>query len=249
MTKKYEVQYMTRPEIKEHIKNKGTAILPIGSTEQHGPHLPLGTDTMIAKEMALRLAKRIEAVVYPPIPIGYTWVWRDIPGNLYISIEHLKGMIKDIVRNLDRNNLKKLIIVNAHGANDSSIKYAIRELTDEIDLDIYYFTYPALDKIKDKIDSKLWHGMLHAEEIETSMILAIDEDLCDMDKAVSEYPADDISYNYHHSNLPMGALSESGVFGDATKASSKKGEVIFKITVDHMQEVIEKAEESKDFKK
>ena len=241
MSKKIEVQYMTRPEIKEHIKNNGRAILPIGSTEQHGPHLPLGTDTMIAREMALRLAKRLEAVVYPPIPLGYTWVWRDIPGNLFVSIDHLKGMLKDIIRNLDRNHLKELIIVNAHGANDSSIKYAIRELKDELELKVYYFTYPALDKLKDEMDSKLWHGMLHAEEIETSMILAIDEDLCDMDKAVSEYPADDISYNYHNSNLPMGALSESGVFGDATKASKEKGEVMFKITVDHMQKIIEES--------
>lgn len=239
--KKYEVEYMTRSEIKNHIEKKGRAILPIGSTEQHGPHLPLGTDNMIAKEMALRLAKKIDAIVYPTIPVGYSWVWRDFPGNFYISTEHLKGMIEDIVKNLDRNGLQVLIIVNAHGANDSSIKYAIRELRDEIKLKVYYFTYPALDKLKEKMESELWHGTLHAEEIETSMILAIDEDLCDMEKAVSEYPADNISYNYLHSSLPMGALSESGVFGDATKATKEKGEVMFKIAVDYMQKVIEES--------
>lgn len=236
----YEIKYMTRPEAKQKLKDYKLGILPIGSTEQHGPHLPMGTDTFLAEHMAVKLAERLQAVVFPAIPVGYSWVWRNIPGNMMISVDTLKSMLKDIIKNFDRNNLERLVIINGHGANDSSIKYAIRELADTVETELIYFTYPGLKRASKYSESPKWHNMVHACEMETSWLLAVRPDLCDMDKAVKEYPDDELAYHYHYSNLPMGALSDSGVYGNATKATKEKGEVMLKEIIDFMEEIVTK---------
>ena len=239
----YELQYMTRPEAAKAFQEWRTAILPIGATEQHGPHLPLGTDTFIAEHMALLLAERIKAIVLPALPMSYSWVWRDIPGSIVLTVDTVKNTIKEIAHSLHHQGCNRLIIFSAHGANDSAMKYAVRELADEISLRVYYFVYPGLRELAARhAESPLWHGMVHACELETSWLLAIRPDLCQMDEAVAEYPPRDESYLYHNSSLPMGALSKSGVYGDATKASREKGEVMLKEMVDHMVEVLESAE-------
>lgn len=239
----YELQYMTRPEAAKALQEWRTAILPIGATEQHGPHLPLGTDTFIAEHMALLLAERIKAVVLPALSMSYSWVWRDIPGSVVLSVDTVKNTIKDVAHSLDRQGCERFILISGHGANDSAMKYAVRELADEISLRIYYFTYPGLEKLAAKhSETPRWHGMVHACEMETSWLMAIRPDLCQMEKAVTEYPPDDEAYLYHNSSLPMGALSESGVFGDATKASVEKGEVMLTEMTDYLVEVLTSAE-------
>ncbi|NMB12902.1 MAG: creatininase family protein [Firmicutes bacterium] len=239
----FELQYMTRSAAAEALRQWQTAILPIGATEQHGPHLPLGTDTFIAQHMAILLAERIKAVVLPTLPLSYSWVWRDIPGSMVLSVDTVKSTIKDVAHSLHRQGCTRFIVISGHGANDSAMKYAVRELADEIPLRTYYFTYPGLEQLAAKhAETPRWHGMVHACELETSWLLAIRPDLCQMDKAVTEYPPDDAAYLYHNSSLPMGALSKSGVFGDATKASAEKGEVMLREMTDYLVEVLRSAE-------
>jgi creatinine amidohydrolase len=239
----FELQYMTRSAAAEAFRQLKTAILPIGATEQHGPHLPMGTDSFIAQHMAVLLAERIKAVVLPTLPISYSWVWRDIPGSMVLSVDTVKNTIKDIAHSLHRQGCERFIVISGHGANDSAMKYAVRELADEIPLRIYYFKKPGLDQLAAKYaETPRWHGMIHACELETSWLLAIRPDLCKMDNAVAEYPPDDVAHLYHNSSLPMGALSNSGVFGDATKASVGKGEVMLREMIDCLVEVLKSAE-------
>ncbi len=235
---RYELAYMTRPEVEEAVKKIKTVILPFGATEQHGPHLPLGTDTFLARAFALRLAKRIEALVLPEIPVGYSYVWKGIPGTVSINQETVKTIVKDVAKSLDEYGIKRLVVLNAHGANASALKYAARELREEIPIEIFYFTYPALDEVAKLAESPRWHGMVHACELETSWLLAVCPELCDMEKAVAEYPEGSEVDRYHYSSLPMGALSKSGVFGDATLATKEKGEVMVEKILDHMEKVI-----------
>lgn len=236
---KYELQYMTRPEAKKAINKYKKAILPFGATEQHASHLPLGTDTFLAHAMSIELAKHIKAIVLPAIPVGYSWGWRRIQGTLNISVDHVKGIVKDISTSLACNGLEELIIMNGHGGNDSALKYAVRELSDELALQIYYFTYPGLEEISEYLESPIWHGMGHACEWETSLMLAVRPDLCDMKKAVREYPEEDLAYEYYYSSFPMGNLSKSGSFGDATLATKEKGEVILNKIIDYVKNVLE----------
>ena len=233
-----ELAYMTRPEAEAALRRRRRAILPVGATEQHGSHLPMGTDTFLAHELSMRLADRLGAVVLPTLPVSYSWVWRDIPGSLFIDQGIVREVIKGIARSLEPTFVEQLIIVNGHGANQSALKYAARELTDEIGLRVFYFTYPGFDKVSELAESPQWHGMVHACELETSWVLAVRPELCRMEAAVREYPEDRSAFAYHYSTLPMGALSKSGVFGDATLATPEKGSSMVEVMVSMMEEIV-----------
>jgi len=237
----YEAERLTRPEVAEILARRPLAILPIGSTEQHGPHLPLGTDTILAQEVGRRLAAATGGLLFPPLPLGYAWVWRDIPGTLTIDEATLQQVLKDIAHNLHRQGVRTLVLLNGHGANESAMKYAVRELADEIPmqvLNLSYFNF--FGDATRLIQSPKWHGTFHACEIETSLMLAVRPELCRMDRAVREYPEAPPTYGI--SPVSMGDLSRSGVYGDPTLASAEKGSQLLDAAVARLVEVIAFAE-------
>ncbi|MEM2914175.1 MAG: creatininase family protein, partial [Candidatus Bathyarchaeia archaeon] len=105
-----------------------TAILPIGSIEQHGPHLPLGTDWMIVEEIARKVAEKLgNCYLLPAIPYGNSQEHLDFPGTVTLKPSTLAQVVRDIVMSLYLNGLKKIIIIQGHGGN-WIIKPTIREL-------------------------------------------------------------------------------------------------------------------------
>ena len=228
----------TWQECRDFLERHPYAILPLGATEQHGPHLPQNTDTLLAEALAAHVAQQSVGLVLPALPIGYSWVWRDCPGSLTFSFDTFRAAVKDIARSLDRNGCKAMMTITAHGANPQPLKYASRELADEIEIKILRVFYPNLSEIIADAESPTWLPMnFHAEEFETSLMLHLHPELVRMEKAVREYPPR--SMGYEMSTLPMGALSESGVFGDATVATAEKGERWFHACVESIVEVWE----------
>lgn len=226
----------TWEECHDFLKQHSCAILPLGATEQHGPHLPQNTDTVIAEALASRVAEQSVGLVLPTLSIGYSWVWRDYAGSLTFSFDTFRAVIKDIARSLDRNGCCAMMTITAHGANPQPLKYTARELADEIEMKILRVFYPNLSEIISDAESPTWLPMnFHAEEFETSMMLYLRPDLVRMDRAVREYPPRSIDYEM--STLPMGALSKSGVFGDATVATAEKGERWFNACVESIVNV------------
>jgi creatinine amidohydrolase len=227
----------TWQEVATFLKKHPAAILPLGATEQHGPHLPLATDTLLAEELARRVAQKSVGLVLPSLPFGYSWVWRDTPGTLTLSFDTFRAVIKDIARSLHRAGCQSFLILTAHGANVQPLKYTVRELADELPLRILHLMYPGLSQIlRGTAESAMWlPGNFHAEEFETSLMLALHPDLVRMDKAVREYPPRSVLYE--HSSLPMGALSQSGVFGDATVATPEKGAAWLEAAAEKMAEM------------
>lgn len=212
----------TLPEIKAFVSRCPYAILPVGSTEQHGPHLPTNTDTVIAEAIALATAKRSRGLVLPAIPLGYAWVWRDVPASMTLSFDTYMRVIHDTVDSLSRWGVKAVYIMSGHGANPQVIKHALRELIhDKIDIKVLYGMYAGLKEMTAEADSETWHGDVHAEEIETSLMLAIAPHLVRMELAAADYPP--APADYGQSELSMGHLMRSGVFGDPTKATVEKG--------------------------
>ncbi|MBI4553406.1 MAG: creatininase family protein [Candidatus Latescibacteria bacterium] len=210
-------------DCREFLARHPYAILPLGATEQHGPHLPQNTDTILAEGLAARVAEQTTGLVLPALPIGYSWVWRDYPGSLTLSLNTFLAVIKDIARSLHRNGCRALLLLSAHGANQQPLKYAMRDLSDELALNILNAFYPNLRDILSDAESPMWMPMnFHADEFETSLMLYLRPELVRIDRVVREYPPR--SMDYEMSSLPMGALSQSGVFGDATVATAAKGE-------------------------
>lgn len=235
-----EILTMNRDEVDAAVKDFPVAILPLGATEQHGHHLPLGVDIYLSEGISRKLSERTGALLLPTMPFGYSWVWRDIPGTVSLQQHHVENVIKDVAHSVSRYGVKLLVLVNGHDANNASMKYAARELMDELNMPVIYLFYPNMEHIRcEYCDSPTWHGMIHACEFETSLMLALKPDLVDMDKAVREYPEKPNLYG--KSTISLSDLSNSGVYGDAKLATKEKGEQMLNRFLSEMEMLIREA--------
>lgn len=232
------VEELTRFEMKDRIAKDCYAILPVGATEQHGPHLPIGTDKFLAEFVSERLAEKIDAVIFPTFNFGYSWVWKDLPGTLTLSQETFKKVLNELIVSMIGQGFKRIIIVNGHDSNNKAIRYVQREIKDVYpEIQVLMMFYPGMNELYKKyMESSTWGGMFHADEWETSLMLAAKEELVDMDKAVCEYPEKPDLYGLDASSLSE--ISKSGIYGDATKATKEKGEAIIEELIDNIVDVL-----------
>ena len=222
MTTWLDARTATLPEVEAFAARWPYAILPVGSFEQHGPHLPLDTDNRIAERMALETAQRSTGLVLPVLNIGYAWVWSGVPGTLTFRFETYMAVVRDIAESLEAWGIKALFVLSGHGSNPQPVKHAIREIIhDKIDIHVLNSIYLGLDEMLAEADSERWGNDIHAEELETSLMLAIAPETVRMDLAAPDYP--EVPPDYGRSELSMGHLMGSGVFGDPTPATTEKG--------------------------
>jgi creatinine amidohydrolase len=246
-----EINGMTWQELSEALKRSDIAILPVGSVEQHGPHLPLSSDQIVPMEIARRVAKRINALIAPIIPWGDEWAfifkeWRT--GTFHLRPETMINLVEDICNSLIGNGLKKIIIINGHGGNPPHISLAAEKVVLKTGAKILAVNWWMLhSKVTSEVKESKWE--IHAGELETSVVLAARPDLVHMDRAVAEIPkmpymtypdnwsgGDNIGYLY-----PVGVnVSASGVFGDPSKASKEKGEKIIDAVVENIVTFVER---------
>ena len=232
-----EAKYLSRDVFAERIAKVPAVILPLGATEQHGHHLPLGVDIILAEALSKRIAEATGATVMPAMPFGYSWVWRDDPGSVSIESRTLEDVICQVAESLARHGVRHVFLVNGHEANGATMKYASRRLWDHADVKVWRLFYPDLAAVMaEHCESPTWQGIVHACEFETSLMLAVAPELVDMTKAVREYPERD--RGYFQGGRPMGELSRSGVFGDATLATAEKGEAMLAIFVENMARAV-----------
>ena len=224
MTRWLDAGDATLPDVRAFLESRPYALLPVGATEQHGPHLPLATDTLLAERFVREIAERSGGLVLPALPFGYSWTWRDVPGTMTLSFDTYLSVMFDLAESAQRSGVKALAIVSGHDANRRPIKYAIRErIADPLGLPVINLFYPGLTELLAEADSPTWsHGMLHAEEFETSLMLHHRPDLVRMGAAVRDYP--DAPATFDMTVTTMGDLMNTGVFGDATVATRDKGE-------------------------
>ncbi|RAK12493.1 creatinine amidohydrolase [Halanaerobium saccharolyticum] len=214
---------MSWKDAEKELKNK-KVILPLGAVEAHGYHLPLGTDNYIAQEIAKIAAQRLDALLLPIIPYGQVWSLRNFPGSISLSNQTIISMIDDLSESLDHHGVEMLIIINAHFGNMSALKTAERLVNDKYDLKVLRFTHPGLKSLEKKyIKSKRVHpDYLHAEEIETSMMLQINSNLVDMSRAEADTP--EIPEYFGSYSVPWDKITAKAVLGDPTLATKEKGE-------------------------
>jgi creatinine amidohydrolase len=234
-----EAKYLTRSDLTALIKKGSIAILPIGSLEQHGPHLPLGTDTLLAEYLSKEVAKKTEAVIFPSLFYGYSWVWKELEGTVTLSQDTLKKVVTESVESLIRMGFKRIMLVNGHDSNKMALKYIVRDLSESHKEQVLNIFYPDMSRIYSKyMETPTWNGIFHADEFETSLMLAMDESLVKMDLAVKEYPEVPPIYGYDESSLAY--VSKTGVYGDATKATKEKGEAMIREFVEKILNLLNK---------
>ncbi|NMB61603.1 MAG: creatininase family protein [Chloroflexi bacterium] len=224
------------PEVKEYIEKGCVAILAFGAQEEHGPHCPLSTDTIMAAGLARRLAEKLDALLLPPIPYGETWNNSRFPGTITISFSTAKALIMDIAISLKKTGLKALIIVNGHFGNRAPVELACQILRDDHNFPTLHLDYPGMARLAAEIcESKpAGMGFYHADELETSIVLALEPTAVCMERAVAEYP--DFPPTLGSQPIYLDEFNHSGVFGDPTLASAEKGERLLKgLTVAALQ--------------
>lgn len=237
---------LTWPLAKERLKTTDTALLPVGAIEQHGPHLPLDTDTFDAVHLANEVARGCsdpKPLVLPAIAYGVSYHHDEFPGTLSISPETLSRMVYEIGMSAARHGVIKLIIINGHGGNGPTLQYAAQM----INRDAHIFTCVDSGETSDADIADLTdtRNDVHAGEIETSTSLATRPELVDMSLAKKAVPRFSSQYLDFSSRLRIewyahtGKLSKSGVLGDPTKASREKGERYWELMIGHLVNFVE----------
>ena len=169
-------------------RSQGVCVLPIGVVEKHGPHLPLGTDTMIVRAAALGAAKREYVVVFPEYYFGQISEARHQPGCITIPPELLSPLLQGVCDSIARNGFRKILIVNGHGGNNEWLFFFCQtQLAQPRDFVLYY-AIPEPDpelapRIK-RLRKTDWGG--HADEEETSRLMALHPELVQLERAGQE---------------------------------------------------------------
>ncbi|MEA4931280.1 MAG: creatininase family protein [Anaerolineaceae bacterium] len=240
MKDKHRLGELTWQEAEIMMKAARAIIVPLGSTEQHGFHLPLNTDSTIADYLALEVAKRTNCLVTPTLTYGQVWSAKDFPGTIAIQERTYINFLKDIVTSLESKSPRNIILFSGHLGNVAPSKIAARELLDEKGFNnVYHFSYIVDMKqaASGIMETELWHGSgLHGGEMETSVLLRITPELVRMDKAQADYPVRPPDLDIRP--ISWIEFAKQGIFGDPTKATAEKGARFIERTLQQLADLV-----------
>ena len=205
------------------------AVLPVGSTEQHGPHAPLGTDTLTAEAVAEAGVDAVdgEVVVAPPIPVGVAEEHRHFAGTLWVREDTFRSYVRETVESLAAHGWTRVVVVNGHGGNVAPLRECCGRLTRDGTAYAVPFTwFDAVDY--DELDTEV--GMGHGGPIETSLLRRVHPGLVDEDAftAAAADGADSWGEWQSGTNLAYDTaeFSENGTIGDPGESSEALGEAL-----------------------
>jgi creatinine amidohydrolase len=239
----WRYEKLTWPEINQAVTAGKVVVVPIGSTEQHGPHLPLDVDVVCPVGVACEAARLIphEILVMPPIVHGYTAHVMDFPGTINIHWEHFIKFVLDVGKSLAYHGFKKIVLLNGHGSNVPNLDLVARRINLETDAECIatsWWMMLTVDKnfLPSWRESKFPGGCAHACELETSVYLYFDEDNVRKDQIEDGEIAFHVTHRSDFQWVDLlgagpgtavswtSSYSDSGVLGQATLATKEKGE-------------------------
>jgi len=209
---------MSEHDFQNALKKTKRAIIPIGSLEQHGSHLPVSTDSLIAEYISRVVAEKVGAFVLPVISYGVSFEHKPM-FNVSLRNSTLSTMICDACVSLAENRIKQIILINGHHGNLGALQYIAQELAGRIPKTVHIHTIHYWHMMKSEFD--------HAGEVETSLVLAIAPELVRMDRAAPNSKRLSKSKAAYSSitNVPgsFPKITGNGVWGDPRKATAEKG--------------------------
>ena len=230
---------MTWSEVKMEIQaGRDTVIVPFGSTEQHGRHMPLGTDAVLGDEFGWALADRLNAFLAPTVRLGCSEHHLSFPGTISLSDDTFQRIVSDVVASLSRHGFRRIVLLPTHGGNFKPLAEAFAELKPVDDVEVIAFT--DLDGLVNAaFKSSKTSGVdpaqsgAHSGEWETSLMLALRPEQVKMDQATAGFvgPLSEIMEKVFGG---IHNLDENGVLGDPRPATAAAGEKYFEDTVNFL---------------
>ncbi|MBI2830921.1 MAG: creatininase family protein [Chloroflexi bacterium] len=238
---------MSSEEAGQFLQKTKTVVMPFGSTEHHGPHLPLGTDSMQAVVVAKKLAEKVPVLVTPLIPVGVDYYFMSWPGTITIEIETYARLIEEMTLSLVRHGVKNFVYLSGHGGNKQALELAAINSRRKADIKVL-IAVPAY------VANVLFQGkydMGHGGRIETDGVLVYNSELVDMQKAMPKPGQPTPEEQIQRISKIRGRarydifgvvkdfrqeVSEEGWFGDAKGATIEEGQFIFDRVTDEIIE-------------
>jgi creatinine amidohydrolase len=219
---------MTWIEAEARLTPATLVVLPLGAgAKEHGPHLTLANDELLANYFARRVAEVADVVVAPIVNASYYPAFVEYPGSISLRLETARDLVEDVVRSLARFGPRRFYVLNTGVSTVRALEPAARNLAAEGIL----MRYTDLKRLREPVEVEQARGT-HADEVETSMMLVIAPETVDMSKAVrDDAPERGPGPLTRDPDATRGVYSRSGVWGDATKATRKKGEAIVEARV------------------
>ncbi|WP_430504881.1 creatininase family protein [Haloparvum sp. PAK95] len=227
------------PDLGEYFEDESLALVPVGSTEQHGPHLPEATDHLIAEAFAREAADRCEYLCTPTVNVGVSPHHRQFHGTMWVDAPVFRDYMESLTRNLAYHGIDRVIFVNAHGGNVDHLREVGRRLRD--DETLYAIEWMWDNSIPELVDELFAQNGPHGGPKETAMIQYLQSDLVHDDRLAeardggpaSVAEADTVKHGAR-TFYDAADNTENGVLGDQTDATAKKGEQLFEAATDQL---------------
>ena len=253
-----ELERLRRPEVEAYLDeaNTPTALVPVGTTEQHGQHLALGTDAMIPEEICRRIAEDVDALIAPRVNYGAADMHAGYQGITYLRYTTLATMLRDLAYSLCESGFTDVVFISGHLTNDYAAKVGSNQVSHVLPDGKYVYAFPYWDALDpDDMDDYLsFDAGWHANVGETATMMAIDEDYVDLDAVEvddPEMPTDVPNPGALLDPLLIGKgsfyrVSESGTWGDPSDATAERGEEYFEVITEAVTVLINTFQDIRD---
>jgi len=233
------------PDLESYFTEESLALVPLGSTEQHGPHLPEGTDHLIAEAYAREAAARTGYLCTPTITVGVSPHHRQFWGTMWADAPAFREYVTSLTRNLAYHGIDRVIFVNAHGGNVDHLREVGRTLRDEGTA--YACEWMWDESIPDLVDDLFEYNGPHGGPKETAMIQHLHPELVHDDRLAEARDGGLTDLSTHEGLRRHGARTfydaidntANGVLGDQTDATAEKGAELFEAATEQLVELCE----------
>jgi creatinine amidohydrolase len=233
----------TWPELGEHFEENSLALVPLGSTEQHGPHLPLSTDHLIAEAFAREVAERTGHLCTPTVTVGVSSHHRQFHGTMWVEPPVFREYVASLTRNLAYHGIDRVVFVNAHGGNVEHLREVGRRLREEEVL--YAIEWMWNDSIPELVDDLFEQNGPHGGPKETALVQYLAGELVRDDRLADARNDGLVEWENEEGLVVNGARTfydsvdnaANGVFGDQTDATAEKGEQLFEAAAEQLVEL------------
>ena len=217
-----ELARLSWPDARDAIRQANVALLPVGAMEQHGPHLPLGTDWYIASRIAQETAEQDGLLLLPGFAVGVSHEHRQFWGTLTVSPNQLRDQAIDVVRSLAAHDLQRIVFVNGHASNCGPLDEAARHLRED---GIHAFVFNWWQSVATTLAELFPDPTAHAGSLETSLMLVIDPDLVREERF--DKASESTEWGTYVEGVQVGFdvadFSNQGNVGDPSLADVEKG--------------------------